>query len=306
MRILLDIAKHDRQLSRKKPVRIGQRQQKRLHRQPFRCGFRLVRRDRGQVDAALPRKHVDQMRVVPRAGRHGGKGQVAVDQYSCRALQAAMHKRHHQPLPAQRDPLVRFVDEKVLERGRELARERQRRLRGLQRLSGQRVRSAHELFFEHGPERCRRRPVLFGKFEAFAVAHRDPVGGRKGVADHMRRVGRVAPQRLVQPQSDLGGADFGWIGRTGIDRRQRELQGHGSRMEFLFVSVRMSQGGSRLYAKARVKDRSIRRIQAGSMPHRHLQPEYPRFSLAGAGNRRPDRIALGRATSAHGLCPGIR
>ena len=52
-----------------------------------------------------------------------------------------MDQRHHQSLAAQRQPLVGFAREQVLVRGGELVRERQAGLRGLQRVTGQRMAS---------------------------------------------------------------------------------------------------------------------------------------------------------------------
>ncbi len=133
-----------------------------------------------------------------------------------------MHERDHEPLAAERDALVRLVDQQVLVGDCELRGERERGLRGFERIARQRMRGAHELALERGPQRGRCLPVLLGELEALAVAHFDAVGGGERIADQPRRFRRLALAHILQPRHDFRRPDFRRIRRMGVDGRQRQ------------------------------------------------------------------------------------
>ena len=132
----------------RKAVRIGKCEQQRLDVEPRRASPPA---DRARPGArwmfALAREHVDEVRVVPRSRRHRRIRQVAVDENARRALQAAVNERYHSAAGRPSEmPLVRLADEQVLVRRRTSSlRERQRRLRRLERFAAQRMRGAHEV-----------------------------------------------------------------------------------------------------------------------------------------------------------------
>jgi len=199
VRIFLHVAQHDRQLAGEKAVRIGKGEQQRLDGQPVGRRLGLIGCDRHEVDVASAGERVDEMGVVPRARRHRRIRQIAVDENARRALQAAVDEGDHEPLSAQRNPLVRFAAEQMLVRSRELACQRQRRFRRFERVAAQRMRGARELLFELRPENVGRLPILFGKIEALRIAHRDAVGRGQRVADEACGGGGIALAHVLEP-----------------------------------------------------------------------------------------------------------
>ena len=78
------------------------------------------------MQASFASECVDRVRVVPGARRHRRVRQVTVDQHPGRALQATMNQRHHQPIAAEQNALVRFLRQQVLVGRGELRGEYQR------------------------------------------------------------------------------------------------------------------------------------------------------------------------------------
>ena len=171
-----------------------------------------------------------------------------------------MEQRDQEPVAAEQHALVRLAREQTLVRGRQLDREDERSLGGLQRVAGKRMRSAQEVRLELRPKAVGGGPVLLGQFEAARVSHRDEVGGGEGVADEASRLDRVALQRGVEPGEDLRRAGFRRIRRMRIKRWSESESGMGDgdckRWRRLAPGAR--SGGSATLAGRRDRSRPLR------------------------------------------------
>ena len=71
VRVFLQVLHDLGKLSGEEAVRVGKREKKRLHVEPFGRGVRIVGGDRRLMEASIERKLVDEVRVVPCARRDG-------------------------------------------------------------------------------------------------------------------------------------------------------------------------------------------------------------------------------------------
>ena len=133
-----------------------------------------------------------------------------------------MKQRDQQAIAAEQDALVGLVREQPLVRGGELGGQRQRDLRGFQRIAGQRMRGAREIALEYRPERDGGRVELLGELQAARVRDRGPVGGGQRIADHAGGFDRFPLHRFVDPRLDLRRPRFGRMGGAFVDWREAE------------------------------------------------------------------------------------
>ena len=224
--VLLHVAEHRAELARQEAVGIGEREQQRLQVDALGRRLGLVGRDRVLVDVALARERVDEVRVVPGLRRHRRIRQVAVDQHARGALQAAVDQRDQQPLARRAGcACSASCSEQVLVGDRQLARERQRGLRRLERFAGQRMRARTNCFSS-----CGHSVLAVAQYCSASSSRFESLMATRLVAASASPMTRAAStgsrcEILVEPRDDLGRTDFRRIGRPRVDRRQARVSG---------------------------------------------------------------------------------